>query len=294
MAGGGILYKALLYARDPGRAVGMDNWLPELVDRDGEQNNPTVIQEEVVSELLAHLDPYKSMGPGQCTEYECVTQSAVTFWLLQKPDGNSQSELGSILCPLLFNTFLNHLDAGLEGIQNKFADDTKIGGAVDSLEGREAVQIDLNKSDDWAITNHRKFINGKCQVLHLGQVNPKCMYRLQHEMMESSTTEKDLGILDEGTDKQFESLLVRIKGQANMGDTNVGVYYRPPDQEEEVCMAFYGQLEIALWSQALVLLGNFNHPDICRGTEDSFLMQVMEEPMRKGVLLDLVLTNQTG
>jgi len=42
----------------------------------------------------------------------------------------------------------------------------------------------------------------------------------------------------------------------------VGVYYRPPDQEEEVDEAFYKQLQVASQSQALVLMGDFNHPDI--------------------------------
>ncbi|KAJ7413561.1 hypothetical protein BTVI_42991 [Pitangus sulphuratus] len=40
-----------------------DNWPPELVDRDRRPNNPPVIQEETVSDLLNHLDPHKSMGP---------------------------------------------------------------------------------------------------------------------------------------------------------------------------------------------------------------------------------------
>jgi len=48
-----------------------------------------------------------------------------------------------------------------------------------------------------------------------------------------------------------------------MGDVIVGVYYRPPDQEEEVNEAFYRQLKVALQSQALVLMRDFNQPDIC-------------------------------
>ena len=50
---------------------------------------------------------------------------------------------------------------------------------------------------------------------------------------------------------QNKTLWVRIKGQANMGGTVMGVhYYRPPDQEEEVNEAFYRQLEVASRSQA--------------------------------------------
>jgi len=36
---------------------------PVLEDREGELNKPPIIQEEVVNDLLCHLDAYKSMGP---------------------------------------------------------------------------------------------------------------------------------------------------------------------------------------------------------------------------------------
>ncbi|GAB0204592.1 mitochondrial enolase superfamily member 1 [Grus japonensis] len=108
-------------------------------------------------------------------------------------------------------------------------------------------------------------------------------------------------------EERVKSLWVRIKGQANMGDTVVDVYYRPPDQEEEVDEAFYRQLEVASRSQALVLVEDFNHPDICwndntarhaqsrrflQSIDDNFLTQVVEEPKRTGMLLDFVVTNK--
>ena len=41
-----------------------------------------------------------------------------------------------------------------------------------------------------------------------------------------------------------------------MGDTVVGICYRPPDQEEEVDEAFYRQLEVVSQPQALLLIGD--------------------------------------
>lgn len=50
---------------------------------------------------------------------------------------------------------------------------------------------------------------------------------------------------------------------ANIDDIFVGVYYRLPDQEEEIDEAFYKMLEIASQSLALILMEDFNCPDIC-------------------------------
>ncbi|GAB0205957.1 hypothetical protein GRJ2_003061300 [Grus japonensis] len=40
-----------------------------------------------------------------------------------------------------------------------------------------------------------KFSKGKCRVLHLGKNNPRHQYRLEVDLLGSSTVEKDLGTL---------------------------------------------------------------------------------------------------
>ena len=87
----------------------------------------------------------------------------------------------------------------------------------------------------------------------------------------------------------------------------VGVCYRQPNQEDGADEALYRQIGAASCSQALVLMGDLNHPDICwrdntaghkqsrrflECVDDNFLLQVIEEPRRRGAMLDLVLTKE--
>ncbi|GAB0204733.1 cAMP-dependent protein kinase inhibitor alpha [Grus japonensis] len=91
--------------------------------------------------------------------------------------------------------FINDLDAGVECTISKFSDDTKLGGAVNSLEGQEALQKDLDRLEHWAVINGMKFNKNKCQILHLGWSNTRHKYKLGEEWLESSPAERDLGVL---------------------------------------------------------------------------------------------------
>ena len=104
-----------------------------------------------------------------------------------------------------------------------------------------------------------------------------------------------------------ESLRFRVKGKAGEGDIVVGFCYRLPDQEDRVDEALYKQIGAASHPQNMVLMGDFNHPDICwrdniaghqrlkkflERVDGNLLFQIVQEPMRRGAILDLVLTSE--
>ncbi|GAB0193218.1 cAMP-dependent protein kinase inhibitor alpha [Grus japonensis] len=99
---------------------------------------------------------------------------------------------GSVLGLALFNIFVGDMDSGIECTLSKFANDTKLCGAVDTVEGRDAIQRDPER---WACANHMKFNKAKCKVPHVGRGSPKHNCRLSREWIESSPEERELAML---------------------------------------------------------------------------------------------------
>ncbi|TRZ07630.1 hypothetical protein HGM15179_019480, partial [Zosterops borbonicus] len=134
----------------------------------------------------------------------CSVDKELVGW--SHPEGSGQQlrvpiDISEEWCPSgIFigtgvNICINYIDEGIECTCSKFADDTKLSDMVDTPEGWDAIQGDLDKLRKWAHGNFMRFNKAKCKVLHLPWGSPQYQYRLGDVHMENRSMEKDLVVL---------------------------------------------------------------------------------------------------
>ena len=76
-----------------------------------------------------------------------------------------------------------------------FVDDTKVYREINNPEDHKALQLDLDRMNEWSHRWQLPFNETKCKCMHFGSPNPKLTYEMNDHSLESTNEERDLGVI---------------------------------------------------------------------------------------------------
>ena len=116
---------------------------------------------------------------------------------------------GTVLAPLLFLILISDIDKNaLHSFVSSFADDTRIGKEISSVEDTQLLQEDINQVFSWAEENNMEFNEEKFQLIRYGtheDIKNQTKYETKsRNIIEKANEVKDLGVIMTD-DLSFES-----------------------------------------------------------------------------------------
>ena len=147
---------------------------------------------------------------------QCVIVNGFTSEMCAVLSGVPQ---GSVLGPLLFLILLNNIDENIrDAFLSSFADDTRIGMAINSSEDILSLQSDLDKVYKWADENNMMLNPLKFEMMHYGSRNstnaPYSYLASTGDSITSKDDVKDLGVIM-STNATFSSHIISIVSKVN-------------------------------------------------------------------------------
>jgi len=125
----------------------------------------------------------------------CVLNGEHSDW----KDVTSSVVQGSVLGPILFTMYINDLDLAIDSnhgvLISKFADDSKLGKCITSVEDCHTLQRALDDLTKWSFESGMKLHPNKCVVLHFGATNPNYTYHIDNVSITPCNEARDLGVL---------------------------------------------------------------------------------------------------
>ncbi len=101
---------------------------------------------------------------------------------------------GSVLGPILFLVYIDHLEEGVTGNILKFADDTNLFRNTKEIVDKKKLQDDINQLVRWSDKWQMLFNFGKCKCLHTGPGNIGMNYEMGGTILGKTVKKKDLGV----------------------------------------------------------------------------------------------------